>query len=119
MITLENIISYLRQKEPYRLIPILDRAIVILFRFLYVVTYFILRISFRFVLGKERRDKLWIKKKWYFNFHVDIIPLNYYLNILQFISKHFRTKKKLLLKVTVPLHDYKIYTTLNKTHMLS
>ena len=114
-----NIISWLRKEEPARLIPILDRCLVILFRLLYIGSFLILRLFFRIVMGKRRRNELGLKKKMAFNYEFDIIPVFYYLRFLQFIIKYFRINKSFLLKIYVPSHNYKVYCPINKNDLLN
>src|SRR5215203_7405867 len=109
-----NIISWLRKEEPARVIPILDRFIVILFRIGYIGSYLWKRLFFRFVMGKRRRNKLLLKKKLIFNYDFDIIPVFYYLKFLHFIIKYFRINKRVLLRINVPSYDYKIYCPIER-----
>jgi FkbM family methyltransferase len=116
---LGNIISWLRKEEPARVIPILDRFLVILFRIGYIGSYLGTRLFFRFVMGKNRRNKSWLKKKLIFNYEFDIIPVFYYLRFLRFLTKYLRVNKKFLLKLTVPHHDYKVFCPINKNDLLN
>ena len=114
-----SIISWLRKEEPARVIPILDRFLVILFRVLYLSKYLFLRVFYRFTLGKKKRNKLLIQKKMIFNYQFDIIPVFYYLRFLQFITKYIKLNKRFLLKITVPHHNYKVYCPINKNDLLN
>jgi len=116
---LVHIISWLKKEEPARVIPILDRFLVVLCRVLYLSKYLFLRVFFRFIMGKKRRNKLLMQKKMIFNYEFDMVPVFYYLRFLQFITKHLRLNKRFLLKITVPHHNYKVYCPINKNDLLN
>jgi FkbM family methyltransferase len=115
---MNKLISWITKKEPARAIPFFDRFLSILFRLLYVGTFIIKRLCFRLIFGKEKRDKLFKKKKIAINYEFDIIPMFYHFKFLQFIIKYFRFNENYLLKITVPRYDYKIYLPSNSNDLI-
>lgn len=66
------------------------------------IIYFGWRVSLRFILGRKRRDKLFVEKK-----------INW-KDFLYSSARFLRADKSLLLEVSVPLHDYRVHCPLNK-----
>lgn len=66
------------------------------------IIYFGWRVSLRFILGRKRRDKLFVGKK-----------INW-KDFLYSSARFLRADKSLLLEVSVPLHDYRVHCPLNK-----
>jgi FkbM family methyltransferase len=77
------------------------------------VIYLAARISLKVVLGKRRRDELYTKGKLsYFNdnFSASFLAMMY----LSHIKKFLRLGSILLLKLSVPKYNYKVYCPANK-----
>ena len=114
-----NLISWILRKESVRLIPVLDRIVVVLIRVVYVGSYTFVRLSLRLILGKNRRNKLLTEKKITFNNEFDIIPAYQFFRILSFIMKYMKSKNDLLLKITVPKYNYRAYCPVNKNDLIA
>jgi FkbM family methyltransferase len=114
-----NLISWILREESVRLIPILDRIVIILLRVVYVGSYAFVRLSLRLILGKKRRNIIFAEKKITFNHQFDIIPAYQFLRILSFIMKYVKSKNDLLLKITVPKYNYQAYCPVNKNDLIA
>lgn len=111
--------SWILKEEPVRVVPILDRIVVLLLRILYVGMYVFLRLSLRLILGKKGRNKLLTKRRLIFNYEFDVIPALLLIRILCFITKYVKTNSDLLLKITVPKYNYKAYCPVNKNELIA
>jgi FkbM family methyltransferase len=116
---LVKLISWILKEESVRLIPVLDRIVVILFRVVYVGSYALVRLSLRLILGKKRRNILLTAKKITFNYEFDIIPVYQFFRILSFIMRNVKSKNDLLLKITVPKYNYRAYCPVNKNDLIA
>jgi FkbM family methyltransferase len=113
------LVSWILKEEPVRIIPILDRVIVILLRILYVGSYILLRVSLRLILGKKRRNRLLTERRLVFNHEFEIVPSFLWLNTIYFIFKYLRLGNRFLFKIMVPKYNYKVYCPVNKNDLIN
>jgi FkbM family methyltransferase len=111
--------SWLMREEPIRVIPILDRIIVIFLRIIYIGFYLVLRATLRLAVGKTKRDKLFAKKGLRFNYGFDIFLVFLLFNLIYFVTKHLGFRDHSLLKITVPKYHYKAYCPANKNDLMN
>ena len=102
--------------EPEGVLPILDKCIL----FFLKIVYLGLRIILRLVLGKKRRDRLYIERG--IN-HVWIDYLNPSLGLLKLFYKSIKFlgawKSPVLIKISVPKYGYKFYCRINKADFMT
>jgi FkbM family methyltransferase len=112
--------KWLLREEPLRVVPFMDRIVVIFLKFLYIIFYLVIRISLRIVLGRKRRDELMVKRGIRFNYELDIIPTFLLIKISYSILRFLKFgRTPFLLRITVPKYDYKAYCPINKNDLLS
>jgi FkbM family methyltransferase len=111
--------SWLLREGSVRVVPILDRIVLIFLKILYIGFYVFLRVSLRIVLGKKGRDKLLAEKGIRFNYELDIIPVFSLFKLFYSILRFLRFDKPLLLRINVPKYDYKAYCPINKNDLIS
>jgi FkbM family methyltransferase len=101
--------------------PLLDKILIIILKILYIVFYFILRLSFRIAVGKKARDKLLRNKKRFshFDYEFDIIPTFPLIGFLYSIIKFLRLGNPFLIKISVPKYDYKGYCPINRNDLIN
>ena len=102
--------------EPEGVLPVLDKCIL----FFLKIVYLGLRIILRLVLGKKRRDRLYIERG--IN-HVWIDYLNPSLGLLKLFYKSIKFlgawKSPVLIKISVPKYGYKFYCRINKADFMT
>ncbi len=111
---LEKLSAWLLKGPTGGLVLPFDIFILFILRVFYLAT----RISLKVVLGKRRRDKLYTKGKLsYFNddFSASFLALMY----ISHIKKFLRLGNILLLKLSVPKYNYKVYCPANKDDFIS
>jgi FkbM family methyltransferase len=118
---LQELISWITKEEVIRLTPVLDRLLVVLMRTLYVGGYYISRFSLRLVLGKKRRDELFIRKEICLitGHRFDFVPIIFISKLLNFVRVFFRKNHCVLLKIAVPRYNYKAYCPANRNDLLN
>jgi FkbM family methyltransferase len=110
---------WLTKQEPIRVVPILDKVIVLLLKIIYLFSYMVLRLSIRITLGKKTRDRVFAKKAFAFNYEFDAIPLFYMFKFLYSIIKFLRLGNHVSLKISVPKYGYKAYCPINKNDLIN
>ena len=110
---------WLTKQEPIRVVPILDKVIVLLLKIIYLFSYMVLRLSIRITLGKKTRDRVFAKKAFAFNYEFDAIPLFYMFKFLYSIIKFLRLDNHVSLKISVPKYGYKAYYPINKNDLIN
>ena len=55
---MSDLILWIKRREPAIVIPVLDKFIILLSKLFYLASYIFLRLSFRLILGKQRRNDL-------------------------------------------------------------
>ena len=110
---------WLTKQEPIRVVPILDKVIVFLLKFIYLFSYMVLRLSIRITLGKKTRDRVFAKKAFAFNYEFDVIPSLYMFKFLYSIIKFLRLDNHVSLKISVPKYGYKAYCPINKNDLIN
>jgi FkbM family methyltransferase len=110
---------WLTKQEPIRVVPILDKVIVLLLKIIYLFSYMVLRLSIRITLGKKTRDRVFAKKAFAFNYEFDAIPLFYMFKFLYSIIKFLRLGNHVSLKISVPKYGYKAYYPINKNDLIN
>jgi FkbM family methyltransferase len=103
-------------KEPEGVLPALDKCILFLLKIIYLG----LRIVLRLVLGKKRRDKLYVEKGISYAWIDYLNPSLYLLKLFYKSIKFLRLGNSLvLIKISVPKYDYKFYCRINKTDFIT
>ncbi len=112
---MEKLTSWLL-KEPEGVLPALDRCILFFLKIIYLG----LRIVLRLVLGKERRDKLYVEKGISYAW-IDYLNPSLYLLKLFYKSIKFLGvgNSQVLIKISVPKYDYKFYCRINKADFIT
>ena len=112
---MEKLTSWLL-KEPEGVLPALDRCILFFLKIIYLG----LRIILRLVLGKERRDKLYVEKGISYAW-IDYLNPSLYLLKLFYKSIKFLGvgNSQVLIKISVPKYDYKFYCRINKADFIT
>jgi FkbM family methyltransferase len=111
---------WLTKQEVIRVVPILDKVIVLLIKITYLLSYLTLRLSLRIALGKKRRDRVFDKKGLTFNYEFDAILSFYMIKFLYSIIKFLRLANPCLLKISVPKYGgYKAYCPINKNEFIN
>jgi 23S rRNA U2552 (ribose-2'-O)-methylase RlmE/FtsJ len=110
---------WLTKQEPIRVVPILDKVIMLLLKIIYLFSYMVLRLSIRITLGKKTRDRVFAKKAFAFNYEFDVIPSLYMFKFLYSIIKFLRLDNHVLLKISVPKYGYKAYCPINKNDLIN
>ena len=118
---MQEIISWIIKEEAIRLIPVLDRLLVIFLRLLYVGGYYSLRFSLRLVLGKKKRDDFFSKNRIrvILGLKLDYVLLIGISNLLNFVKELFKCNENFLLKITVPRYNYKAYCPTNRNDLIN
>ena len=103
-------------KEPEGVLPALDRCILFFLKIIYLG----LRIVLRLVLGKKRRDKLYVEKGISYAW-IDYLNPSLYLLKLFYKSIKFLGvgNSQVLIKISVPKYDYKFYCRINKADFIT
>ena len=112
---MEKLTSWLL-KEPEGVLPALDRCILFFLKIIYLG----LRIILRLVLGKKRRDKLYVEKGISYAW-IDYLNPSLYLLKLFYKSIKFLGvgNSQVLIKISVPKYDYKFYCRINKADFIT
>ena len=112
---MEKLTSWLL-KEPEGVLPALDRCILFFLKIIYLG----LRIVLRLVLGKKRRDKLYVEKGISYAW-IDYLNPSLYLLKLFYKSIKFLGvgNSQVLIKINVPKYDYKFYCRINKADFIT
>jgi FkbM family methyltransferase len=111
---------WLTKQELIRVVPILDRVIVLLVKIIYLISYVTLRISLRIALGKKRRDRVFARKALVFNYEFDATISFYMVKFLYSIIKFLRLANPFLLKLNVPKYGgYKAYCPINRNEFIN
>ena len=118
---MQEIISWIIKEEAIRLIPVLDRLLVIFLRSLYVGGYYSLRFSLRLVPGKKKRDDFFSKNqiRVIFGLKLDYVLLMGISNLLNLVKETFKCNENFLLKITVPRYNYKAYCPTNRNDLIN
>jgi FkbM family methyltransferase len=112
---MEKLTSWLL-KEPEGVLPTLDKWILFLLKIIYLG----LRIVLRLVLGKKRRDRLYIERGINYVW-IDYLNPSFYLLKLFYKSIKFLRlgNSPVLIKIRVPKYDYKFYCRINKADFMT
>ena len=103
-------------KEPEGVLPALDKCILFLLKIIYLG----LRIVLRLVLGKKRRDKLYVEKGISYAWIDYLNPSLYLLKLFYKSIKFLRLGNSLvLIKISVPKYDYKFYCRIDKADFIT
>jgi FkbM family methyltransferase len=113
--------SWLTRQEPMNVVPVLDKVLVFLHKITYLVFYLVLRFSLRIVLGRKRRDRVFVKKGINFNYEYKAIPSLSIIKFLHAVVKFLRlaNNNSFLLKISIPKYDYKAYCPINKGDIIN
>ena len=109
---MEKLTSWLL-KEPAGVMPILDKWIFFFLKIIYVGIRFIIKI----VLGKERRDALYVKRGIHFNDSFG--PSFYFMSFLYKAIKFLRLSNPVSLRIIVPKYNYKVLCPINKDEIIN
>ena len=112
---MEKLTSWLL-KEPEGVIPTLDKWILFFFKIIYLG----IRIILRLVLGKKRRDRLYVERGINYVW-IDYLNPSFYLLKLFYKSIKFLGlgNSAVLIKISVPKYDYKFYCRINKADFMT
>src|ERR671921_1565097 len=112
---MERLTSWLL-KEPEGVIPTLDKWILFFFKIIYLG----IRIILRLVLGKKRRDRLYVERGINYVW-IDYLNPSFYLLKLFYKSIKFLGlgNSAVLIKISVPKYDYKFYCRINKADFMT
>jgi hypothetical protein len=111
---------WLTKQELIRLVPNLDRFIVLLVKIIYLLSYVTLRLSLRIALGKKRRDRVFVRKALTFNYEFDAIVSFYMVKFLYSTIKFLRLANPFLLKLNVSKYGgYKAYCPVNRNEFIN
>jgi FkbM family methyltransferase len=103
-------------KEPEGVLPALDKCILFFLKIIYLG----LRIVLRLVLGKKRRDKLYVEKGISYAWIDYLNPSLYLLKLFYKFIKFLRLGNSLvLIKISVPKYDYKFYCRIDKADFIT
>jgi FkbM family methyltransferase len=103
-------------REPEGVLPALDKCILFSLKIIYLG----LRIVLRLVLGKKRRDKLYVEKGISYAWIDYLNPSLYLLKLFYKSIKFLRLGNSLvLIKISVPKYDYKFYCRINKADFIT
>jgi FkbM family methyltransferase len=108
---MERLTSWLL-KEPVGVIPILDKWVLFFLKIIYLG----IRFSMKIVLGKKRRDSLYIKRGIYFNDSLG--PSFYFMSFLYKVIKFLRLGNPVSLKISVPKYNYKVLCPIKKEEIM-
>lgn len=114
-----DLMTWLKRKETIIVIPVFDTLLIMSLRILYVSSYIALRVIFRLILGKERRDKLFTKKGIFFNYEFDIIPAYFEVKLLNRIMKFLNLRDTNLIRIQVPNYNYSAYCPVTKNDLMN
>src|SRR5919106_3255936 len=109
---MERLTSWLL-KEPVGVIPILDKWVLFFLKIIYLG----IRFSMKIVLGKKRRDSLYIKRGIYFNDSLG--PSFYFMSFLYKVIKFLRLGNPVSLKISVPKYNYKVLCPIKKEEIIN
>jgi hypothetical protein len=93
---------WLTKQEVIRVVPILDKVVVLLLKITYLLSYLALRLSLRIALGRKRRDRVFSEKGLAFNYEFDVIVSFYMVKSLYSIIKFLKLANPCLIKLNVP-----------------
>jgi FkbM family methyltransferase len=110
---------WLTKQEVIRVVPILDKVIVLLIKITYLLSYLTLRLSLRIALGRKRRDKVFAEKGLAFNYEFDAIVSFYMVKSLYSIIKFLKLANPCLIKLNVPKYGYKAYCPINRNEFIN
>jgi FkbM family methyltransferase len=110
---------WLTKQELIRVVPILDKVIILLVKITYLLAYLTLRLSLRIALGRKRRDKVFAEKGLAFNYEFDAIVSFYMVKSLYSIIKFLKLANPCLIKLNVPKYGYKAYCPINKNEFIN
>ncbi len=108
---MERLTSWLL-KEPVGVIPILDKWVLFFLKIIYLG----IRFSMKIVLGKKRRDSLYIKRGIYFNDSLG--PSFYFMSFLYKVIRFLRLGNPVSLKISVPKYNYKVLCPIKKEEIM-
>jgi FkbM family methyltransferase len=112
---MEKLTSWLL-KEPEGVLPALDKCILFFLKIIYLG----LRIVLRLVLGKKRRDRLYVEKGINYVWIDYLNPSFYLLKLFYKCIKFLRLgNSPALIKICVPKYDYKFYCRINKADFIT
>src|SRR6476661_333667 len=99
--------------EHVGVLPVLDKYLL----FFSKIIYLIIRLLFRICLGKERRDRFYVKNKIYFN---DNSSPSFSLVLYTYkLIRFLKLGNPRIIKVTVPKYNYKVYCPISKSDSIN
>jgi FkbM family methyltransferase len=110
---------WLTKQEVIRVVPILDKVVVLLLKITYLLSYLALRLSLRIALGRKRRDRVFSEKGLAFNYEFDVIVSFYMVKSLYSIIKFLKLANPCLIKLNVPKYGYKAYCPINRNEFIN
>jgi FkbM family methyltransferase len=110
---------WLTKQEVIRVVPILDKVVVLLLKITYLLSYLTLRLSLRIALGRKRRDRVFSEKGLAFNYEFDVIVSFYMVKSLYSIIKFLKLANPCLIKLNVPKYGYKAYCPINRNEFIN
>jgi FkbM family methyltransferase len=110
---------WLTKQEVIRVVPILDKVVVLLLKITYLLSYLTLRLSLRIALGRKRRDRVFSEKGLAFNYEFDAIVSFYMVKSLYSIIKFLKLANPCLIKLNVPKYGYKAYCPINRNEFIN
>ncbi len=108
---MERLTSWLL-KEPVGVIPILDKWVLFFLKIIYLG----IRFSMKIVLGKKRRDRLYVKRGIHFNDSFG--PSFYFMSFLYKVIRFLRLGNPVSLKISVPKYNYKVLCPIKKEEIM-
>jgi FkbM family methyltransferase len=118
---LQELITWITKEEVVRLTPVVDRILVTLLRVLHVGGYFLLRLLLRLILGREKRDEVFIRKRIHLilGLKFDFVPIFCVIGLLNLIKEYFKCNYTFLLKITVPKYNYKSFCPTTRNDLIN